>query len=118
LGPNDKEWRDFFAHNKNHFVPVSLTLGDCEEADMSGMGVAEHRVMVILPDNTALCFSAIEHNPAKRAAKRPWPVAPSPKARVGKFLKSLLPHVSKVSPVEAMLQSGRRLKLMTPPAVH
>lgn len=89
------------------------------------MAGSEHRVMVILPDNTALCFSAIEHNPARKApstkgpgaTKRPWPVAPSRQSRFGKFLKSLLPHVSKVSPVEAMLESGRRLKLIAPPAV-
>lgn len=85
---------------------------------MSAMAGSEHRVMVILPDNTALCFSAVEHDPATRAPKRPWPVAPSPQNRFGKFLKSLLPQVAKVSPVEAMLESGRRLKLIAPPAVH
>lgn len=85
---------------------------------MSGMAGSEQRVMVILPDNTALCFSAIEHDPATRPAKTPWPMAPSPQARVRKFLQSLIPQVSKVSPVEAVLQSsGRRLKLISPP-VH
>lgn len=93
---------------------------------MNGMAGSEHRVMVILPDNTALCFSAIEHDPAPKNSshsgsggpKHPWRAAPKPESRVAKFLKSLFPHVSRVSPVEAMLESGRRLKLIAPPAVH
>jgi hypothetical protein len=59
---------------------------------MRALEHSEQRVMVILADNTALCFSTTEDRPQPRRAPRaPWPKPPSRRARVGKFLKSFLP---------------------------
>jgi hypothetical protein len=76
------------------------------------MGVyeaAENRVLIILADDTALCFTD--------EAQAMQEVAQRRVARLGAFIKSFLPKVSKVAPVEAVLQ-GRRVAIIAPPAFN
>lgn len=70
-------------------------------------------VMIILADNTALYFHATK----PRGGVDTNIAEPStPIARVGAFLKSFLPTVSVVTPIDTKLPTGRRIHLHSPAA--
>lgn len=78
------------------------------------MGVYEagkEQFVIILPDNTALCFTAARL-PARERGRPPR----NRGDRMRAFVKSFLPEVVKVDPVDAVLQSGRRVVMVAPPA--
>ena len=73
-------------------------------------------LVLILSDNTALCFTATESEASEKIEEPE--TAPTPSEHIKNFFKSFMPKVSRVTPVPTRLPSGRRLNILAPTAIH
>lgn len=80
---------------------------------MSAQPERQKPLVLILPDNTALCFDAMERRHAEAASR---PVDPA--KRIAAFVKSFLPKISRVNPINAEMPGGQRVRFHAPAAIN